>query len=243
MMPAFVSSQGVAVVLVLALAVIVVLGMGRADRVVPRGSRLESWVHRWTPTAQGLVVLGAIVWAIHIAFGDDASMWRWLTMGVFAAAAWSSRRSLSDWASGVFLRSEGTLRPGARIGVGVERGRIRHLGLRSVEVEVEDGRVLRLPYTSLAEAAVEVSPEEIAARSHTFTVDVPADSDTGEISSRLAAAALLSPWSSSQPGPSVRLLGESEGALRFEVTVYPVDPAFVSKVESAVRADTSAQSP
>lgn len=235
-MPAFVSSPGLALILLLALVVILVVAMARAERVVPRGSRIEAWVQRWAGTGQALVVVAASLWAIHVAFEDDASTWRWLTLGVLIVVAWSSRRSLSDWANGVVLRSEGTLRPGGRVGVGTDRGRIRRLGLRSVEVEAEDGRVLRLPYTGLAEVAIEISPQETAARSHTFPVDVAGVADVAELSRKMVAGALLSPWSAAQPTPTVRVLDPRDGVQRFEVTVYPIDPAFVSKVEAAVRA-------
>jgi small-conductance mechanosensitive channel len=58
----------------------------------------------------------------------------------------------------------------------------------------------------------------------------------------MTAAALLSPWSSAQPAPSVRLLDQSADGLRFEVTVYPVDPVAVAKIEDAVRASVSRSS-
>jgi small-conductance mechanosensitive channel len=229
-------STGVTLVLVLALASVLVLAMDRVDRVVPRGSRLEAWVQRWAATGQALVVLASTLWIVEILFRADTQTWRWLTTGVLVVAAWASRRSLTDWASGVMLKSEGTLRPGGRIGVDAGRGRIRRLGLRSAEVEVEDGRVLRLPYTGLAAAAIEITPEETAARSHTFTVHVATLGDAAELSERMTTGALLSAWSSAQPTPTVRLLARGDEGLRFEVTVYPVDPAFASKVEEAVRA-------
>ncbi len=239
-MRAFVSAPGVTLILLIASVVAVLLAIDRVDRVIPRGSRLEGWVERWAPTAQALVVVGAVLWAIHMALPDDTSTWRWLTLGVFLVAAWASRRTLSDWANGVVLKSEGTLRSGRLIGVAVGRGRIRRLGLRSAEVEAEDGRVLRLPYTGLAEAMIEVSPEETVARSHTFFVEVSGPADAAELARRMTAGALLSAWSSTQPAPSVRLLDQGLDGLRFEVTVYPVDPAAVSKVEGVVRASVGA---
>lgn len=241
-MPSFVNSPGFTLVLLLALVLSLIVVIGRLDRVVPRGSRLEAWVQRWAATGQALVVVSGLLWAIQVVYRDDLSTWRWLTLGVFIAAFWASRRSLSDWANGVMLRSEGTLRLGGRIGVEVGRGRIRRLGLRSAEIEAEDGRVLRLPYTDLAETAIEISPEEVAARSHTFSVDVAGSTDAAELSVRMTTGALLSPWSSAQPPPSVRLLDQDDAGLRFEVTVYPVDPLFVSKVEGAVRASVGALS-
>ena len=235
MIPHFVSAPGVTLILLTASVVVALLAIERVDRVVPKGSRLEGLAHRWAPAAQALVVVGAALWAIRMTFPDDLAIWRWLTVGVFIVAAWASRRSLSDWANGVMLKAEGTLRSGSVIGVAVGRGRIRRLGLRSAEVEAEDGRVLRLPYTGLAEATIEVSPEEAVARSHTFFVEVSGPADAAEIARRMTAVALLSAWPATQPAPGVRLIEEGPGGLRFEVTVYPIDPAAVSKVERSVR--------
>ncbi|MDH3208023.1 MAG: mechanosensitive ion channel [Gemmatimonadota bacterium] len=234
------SSSGFRLFLLLGSVVLLLLAIGRVDRVVPRGSRVEAWIQRWAATGQALVVVLGLLVAVQAMYGDDAATWRWLTIGVFIIAFWSSRRSLTDWANGVMLRSEGTLTPGGRIGVDTGRGRIRRLGLRSAEVEAEDGRVLRLPYTGLAAAAIEINPQEVAARSHTFGVEVTEVDDAAALSDRMTTEALLSPWSSAQPPPSVRLLERGEGVMRFEVTVYPIDPAFVSKIESAVRASVGA---
>jgi hypothetical protein len=241
MMPAFVNAPGVTLVLLVAGVVVVLLAIARMDRLVPKGSRLEGWTQRWAPTAQALVVVGAVLWAVHMAFPHDQSTWRWLTVGVLGVAAWASRRGLSDWANGVMLKSEGTLRAGGVIGVAIGRGRIRHLGLRSAEVEAEDGRLLRLPYSGLAEATIEVSPDRTVARSHTFFVDVSGPADAADLARRMVTGALLSAWSLIEPAPDVRLLEEGPEGLRFEVTVYPIDPAAVSKVERSVRASAESQ--
>ena len=70
-MPAFVSTPGVMLVLLIASVVVALLAIERVDRVVPKGSRLEEWTQRWAPTAQAVVVVSATLWAIHVAFADD----------------------------------------------------------------------------------------------------------------------------------------------------------------------------
>jgi small-conductance mechanosensitive channel len=242
-MPAFVSSQMFTLSLLLLAVAVVVLAIGRANRFVPQGSRLEAWVQRWSATGQALVVSLALLWAIGSIYGGDPSTWRWLTLGTFLVMFWSVRGPLTDWANGLMLRSEGSLRPGGRIGATSGRGRIRRLGLRSAEVEAEDGRLLRLPYSGLAAGSIEISSEEVAARSHTFSVAVPEGADAGAVSSRMTSQALLSPWSAAQPAPSVRLLERSDGLLHFEVTVYPVDPAYLSRIEDAVRSTAAGGAP
>lgn len=235
-MSALMGSVVFQMVALLIVVVAIVVVIDRLQDVVPRGSRLEGWAQRWSSAVQALAVVGGLLVAVAVVYGSDVTTWRWLTVGLFVAVGWSARRALSDWANGITLRSEGTLRAGGRIGLGTERGRIRRLGLRSAEVEAEDGRVLRLPYTRLAEADLEVGVDEDAGRSHTFTVDVDGDVEVAEMSDRMTAGALLSPWSSSAPAPHVRVVDRGAAGARFEVTVYPVDPAFVANVEEAVRA-------
>lgn len=234
-MLSFLDRPAYAVAALLVWVVALVLVIARLDRVVPRGSRLEAAVQRWSATAQAGVVVGGVLWLIAILYKNDVTTWRWLTVGVLVVAVWSCRWALSDWANGVMLRSEGTLRPGGRVGTGTGGGRIRRLGLRSVEVEAQDGHLMRLPYTGLARADVVVSSDETAARSHTFPVQVDGHDDIAALSEAMTTTALLSPWSSAQPAPTVRVVERSESGVRFEVTVHPVDPAFVSRVEEAVR--------
>lgn len=235
-MSAFLDRPGFALIGVVVWVVVLVLVIGRLDRVLPRNSKVEGWVRRWASAGQSLAVVGGLIAAIRVLFETDVVTWRWLTLGVVAATAWASRRALSDWANGIALRTEGTLRVGGRIAVGKGRGRIRRLGLRSAEVEAEDGRVMRLPYTGLAEVNIEISSEEVAARSHTFAVDIAGVADASELRERLVSGALLSPWSSAEPVPTARVLEQTDGRVRVEVTVYPVDAAFASRVEDAVRA-------
>lgn len=234
------TSKPIALAGLLAAVVATVLVVGRVDRVVPKGSWAERWIRRWSATLQTLVILAGALAAVQLFYGHDRTTWRWLTVGVFVVTLWACRHALTDWANGLVLRSEGTLRPDGRIGVGSGRGRIRRLGLRSAEVEAEDGRVLRLPYTTLAAANIEISSEEVTARSHTFPVTVRGTRDADALSRKMVTEALLSPWSAAQPTPGVRLLDHGSHELRFEVTVYPVDSALISRIEDAVRAGVAA---
>ena len=235
-MQAFLASPSVQLMALLAWVVVLVFAVGRAERFLPKGSGVEAWIRHWAAVVQAIVVLGGLLAAIQILYGPETTMWRWLTLGVLGLTAWACRGALSDWASGLVLRAEGALRAGGRIVTPSGPGRIRGLGLRSAEVEGEDGRVLRLPYTNLAQASIEIDSEDAAARSHTFRVTVAQPVDAAAVSARMMTEALLSPWSSAQPAPSVRVLDHDEGSVHFEVTVYPVDAALVSKIEAAVRA-------
>jgi len=229
------SSPGVVMVFLLASTGLVFLAVGRLDRLLPRGSLVETWVQRWSGAGQALTIGIAALLGIHVVYGGDALVWRWLTVGVFAAILWSVRQALSDWGNGVVLRSEGTVRQGARVGLDTASGRIRRLGMRSAELETEDGRFLRIPYTALTGAILEAGAEEKGVRAHTFSLEVPDDGEAGDLMRAVVTEALMSPWCSAHPAPTARLVERQEGRLRFEVTVHPIDSSNASMVEKAVR--------
>ncbi len=234
-MPALPSHPGLSVALLVVVVAALLFVSSRLDRVLPRDGRLEAAVQRWVGSAQALIVVVGLLLAIEIVYRADAPTWRLLTIGVFLAALWAGRHALSDWGSGIVLRAEGTLKKGGHLTFGTSRGRIVSLGLRSAEVEAEDGRLLRLPYTVLGASALESTPDERATRSHTFTLVVAADSNPADVMERITAVALLCPWSSAWPDPSSRLLDRQGDRSRFEVTVHPQDAAYAPMVENAVR--------
>jgi len=220
--------------LILAMAIAFV-AVGRIHRILPQGGRLERWAFQWAVTAQALIVALGSLTAVYLVYRGDPFAWRSLTLAVFLAALWSLRHALSDYGSGLVLRAEGTLRMGERVGAGTARGRIVGLGLRSAEVEAEDDGVLRIPYSALATTSIETSSADAVTRSVTFGIDVPKDSDPGGLIQELANRALLSPWSSAQRVPSVRVVQGDQERMRIEVTVFPVDPVDAAKIEAAVR--------
>ena len=228
-MPSVISHPAFLLFLLLVVVAALLFVSSRLDRVLPRDSRMEVVVQRWAGSAQALIVALGLLLAVDIIYRGDAPTWRVLTVGIFLTAVWAGRHALSDWGNGIVLRAEGTAKKGGRLSVGTSRGRILSLGLRSAEVEAEDGRLLRLPYTVLAGSAIESIPDESATRSHTFILVVEADVNPADVMERTITTALLCPWSSAWPSPSVRLLERQGDRSRFEVTVHPQDPAYAPR--------------
>lgn len=234
-MPFLAGSPIVAVLLVALLVAVSLFAVGRLPSLLPRGGRLERWSIRWVLVLQVLIAVMGALGVVHLVYRGDAVSWRFLTVGVFAAVAWAMRHSLTDIASGLTLRAEGTLGVGEGIGTRDVRGRVLRLGLRSVEIETGDGRLVRMPYSTLSRSSVETTSEEGAVRSMTFSVGLGADDDPVEVIEGMRRRALLSPWSSSQRAPVARLVEDAGTGTRVEMTVFPVDLEQAAKIEAAVR--------
>lgn len=233
-MPSMIDHPAVAVALVVLAVALALVIVGRIPYLLPKGGRLERWSLRWVLALQVLIVVLGALGAVHFAYRGDAVTWRVLTAGVFAAVFWSVRHSLTDIASGLALRAEGSLAVSEGIGTGGDRGRVLRMGLRSVEIETDDGRLVRLPYGTLSRNSIETTSEDGSTRSMTFVVELKDDVDPMPIVEGMRLRALLSPWSSAHREPVARLI-QADGASRVEVTVFPVDLEHAGRIEAAVR--------
>lgn len=191
---------------------------------------------RWlVPATDLLIALTATVVLVAIVARRADRTEALLGALILAALAWTFRATAEDFASGIVLRMEGLIDPGEWIGLDDTGGRIRAVGMRSLELETESGRRLRIPYTRIARSRIEQSVKGAGARAQTFRITMSRAVPLARILEEIPRYALLSPWSSAARPPEVRLVGETPTEFVLEVTVYAVDPAFVSEIEAAVR--------
>jgi small-conductance mechanosensitive channel len=147
--------------------------------------------------------------------------------------AWFAVR---DIIGGAILRAEEVYEPGEWLRVGQTEGRIRHVGVRSIELEMDDGKRLRVPYSGIAGSAITKAEPTGSATAHSFQVSVPRTLSVAEVKTRLQRAARLSMWASTTRPPQVELARHSPETLTFGLTVYALHPDYDLEVENAVRA-------
>ncbi len=153
-------------------------------------------------------------------------------VGVAVLASWFAVR---DLVSGAILRVEDTYQPGEWLKVGDKSGRIRRVGARSIELELEDGRRLRIPYGMLAGSAITKAEPVGSATAHSFSIEVPRTRSVAEVKADAQRAALLSMWSSTVRPPRVETSTITPDSVRLDVTVYALHPDYDLEVENAVR--------
>lgn len=190
---------------------------------------------KWLPALQILAWIAYGVWFVGQFVTDRVTsnlIGVGLVVGTFVLASWFAVR---DLISGAILRAEDTYEPGEWLRVGDKSGRIRHVGARSIELELEDGRRLRIPYSMLAESTIAKSEPEGSATAHSFNLDVPRTSSVAEVKASVERAALRSMWSSTVRVPRVETGTMTDDSVRLNITVYALHPDYDLEVENAVR--------
>lgn len=149
-------------------------------------------------------------------------------------AGWFAFR---DYIAGVVLRSERGWQRGDWVQSGEVEGRIRHLGLRTLQIERADGDRVLIPYGRLSrEALVQGIRVSAGAAHHTFAVGLEDPAREDEVRRAIEQTALLCHWSAPRPEPEVR----TNDVGQLEVTIHALTEERAATVERVVRAAVSA---
>jgi len=155
-----------------------------------------------------------------------------LVVGILVVSTWSAAR---DVINGAILRMEDVYSPGEWIRVGDIAGRIHGVGIRSLELELQDGKRLRVPYSVLTAGTIEKAEAPGLATAHSFSVNVPRALSVAKVKAQVQQAALLCMWSSTCQPPRVETALPTPERLQLDITVFALHPDYDLEVEAAVR--------
>jgi small-conductance mechanosensitive channel len=142
--------------------------------------------------------------------------------------------AIRDLIAGAVLRAEDAYEPGQWIRVDATDGRIRDVGLRTLEIEREDGTRVRIPYTRIAAMPLIRAGRAEDPSGHTFTIELPVELGPIRMLPVIRAAARNCFFVSATREPQVHVTSGPAGH-RYDVTVFTLDRTFVPEVEAAVR--------
>lgn len=163
---------------------------------------------------------------------QPASLWIFGGLGVLAGipVAWTLGRDLT-W--GWWVRNR--VPEGSQLRVGSVEGRVRALGWRGLEMEL-DGWVRHVPYRALfGDFSVRASTKR-STFAVQFDLDIPDEGiELGAARQRLRELILCSPWAALHAEPRVEVMEGADGTPRFRIQAAAVVPEGVSPLHSDIR--------
>jgi small-conductance mechanosensitive channel len=202
----------------------------RVAAMLPLRARGRDAATRWLPAAQLVLALIAATAVTVFFLGPQAAA---AVVGVAAAiilaAAWFAVR---DVIAGIVLRAEHGFLAGQTLHASSVTGRIRHVGIRTLEIET-DGRRTRIPYSRIGHTPVALGGARDAGALR-FSLSRPRNGDAAADATAIRAAVLHAFFAPPAREPLVRLAAETGERRTWEVTVH-ADPAHLPAIEHAVR--------
>ncbi|MBU2511100.1 mechanosensitive ion channel family protein [bacterium] len=177
-----------------------------------------------------VLLLGSIL------FKDQPTYRIGFTVAVFVFILWLLRISLLDVVSGIILRFEHLFSPGDQIDFGEGSGTIVKVGLRCLDITVDKGKQISIPYSRLSsESLVKLSSSQLV-KSAVFNLEIPKSaSNIAEIISQLKREIMTQPWSIAALKPTIDLLDEELKRSKFKITVYALELEHLVEIERALR--------
>lgn len=225
------------------LVVILAIAVGRAIRAaVVRGlarGRAHPNVTSLLGNLSQVVVFMLATLAVLAIYTRDAFGW---ILGAFSVFGLIIGLSLQDlmrsFFAGIYILVERPFRIGDTVQVeGGHTGIVQEISFRTTQLRTDDGREVVVPNSMLVTTSV-VNLTRYPNRSAVLTVSMKADEMSADVPQRLRDALSRSDAIAEEPPPAVLLRGVSDGAARYEVTVWGRDrdralSAAVSEVRSA----------
>ena len=192
---------------------------------------------RYKALKQALPVVETVFWILYLSwytfrFAEIRSVYAFVVIAaLFILFFWISRYYFKDLIAGIIFRASGKFREGEVIIHENLKGTIKRFRLQGIEIESQDGQVIYIAYSALADspAIKHESTEKSAA--YSFTLLAPANL-SGEDKTKAIQQYLLSlPWSSAHKDPVVTVRDKQEDQFVIEVTAYPLEKSYGKKIE------------
>jgi small-conductance mechanosensitive channel len=201
--------------------------------------RRRAGYRRVLPLVEVILVAGALIVVAGL-LGAQPGEFAAVVVAVVALLVGTSWFALRDVVAGAVLRTEDAFETGQWIRAEGVEGRIREVGVRTLEVEREDGTRVRLPYSRVASSPLVRAGRAEDPAGHTFSITLPLELGPARMTPVIRAAARNSFYVSATRPPQVHATSGPDGH-RYDVTVFTLDRAFLPEVEGTVRRRVDAE--
>jgi len=196
---------------------------------------LSDKIHRIQPVIEIFVLIMIILWIIARFYGDEPLYSTILYAALLVILVGSAWFAIRDYVSGIFLRAENVYEIDDTVHINQLEGIVRKLGFRSLEIETEDHRKIRIPYSTITRGTVERFSESERWKADAFTLSLIKTGPANHATRELTLAILNCAWSSVRKPPVVDWVSEREGRYQFEVTVYALERDFFQSLRDHIQ--------
>jgi len=230
--------SGIALLEAVLLAIVLLFALKLFRRVLQAVIRRKSFrqaVNRFIPLFEAVIWFLFIYWSLSLIFLDRFYFNLILGFVLAGILFWVFWFAMRDWVAGIILKLQHSYRPGQWIELEGNSGKINRCGLLGLEIVNRKGRVISLPYGSIAGKILEnVQPEQILQR-QVFRMETSRKKSLEETIAHLRFIIMNAPWSATDKEPEIKLLGEDEKRFKFEIAVHPQRTGDARNIESHLR--------
>jgi hypothetical protein len=144
--------------------------------------------------------------------------------------------ALKDLTAGIIFKTGKIHQLNDQISVAGISGRISAWGLRTLELEDNNGQMISIPYSRMLGNIISRSYPSQTLLSHNFNLRIKKtrNFDVSAFEMELRHVILTLPWSSQTKEPRINVLEDTEASMAYNITIYSLDETYLKKTETVL---------
>ncbi len=208
--------------------------LARISKIIVQRKVIRKGVFALLPLLELVLWVAYAFWGVTIFF--ERQLYFDLIIGVMVvvlllAIAWFVFR---DFMAGVLLKAEKSLEPGQTIKTSFASGVIKRMGSRFMELQNEEGELVRIPYGRLSNELFILPPDDEDNLPHHLEIPLPAGASPEQSRDKVRKLFLSMPWIVG-PTPEIKLSRSAGGDYLLRMVFYTHVRSQAVQVEEKVR--------
>ncbi|KAA3613581.1 MAG: hypothetical protein D8M58_17005 [Calditrichaeota bacterium] len=188
---------------------------------------------KYFPVVEMVVWIVFSFWALKEAISDPVYYSVFFITFSLIILFWIGWFAGRDYIAGIIWRSQASYETGQKLIINDINGRISKLGYLNLELEKNDGTVVRLPYSKISADITYNKNENSTVFTYTFYVE-PKDEISNESFEKIRTALINSPWHLSYLQPQIQKVNKNENKTTLEIIVHTLSENGLEKLQSIV---------
>ncbi|MDD2196722.1 MAG: mechanosensitive ion channel [Bacteroidales bacterium] len=142
---------------------------------------------------------------------------------------------LRDFIAGIILKTEFPFEVNQRIAASNFDGSIKRLGYRSLELEKDNGDIVKIPYSLIASRSIHLQNMEDSLRGHETLVKASTKIPVQTAKDIITKEVLLTPWATTKQVPTIRVVEQTDQTNTYSVHFHSVSSKYAASISQHLK--------
>lgn len=190
---------------------------------------------RGFPILELAIWAGYLLWLVNHAFGDSEYFTLTVASILIIFLIIISWYFFRDFIAGIILKAEFPFEINQRITTQSCEGTLKKLGYRSLELEMDSGDIVKIPYSQMASHSIHLQNMEDSLRGHETLVKANASIPIQKAKEQIIKEVLLTPWSTIKQLPTIRVVEQTDQTNTYSVHFHSVSSKHAASISQHLK--------
>lgn len=217
--------------LIFAIGIFLVLRLlYRLLNTIVASKKIHRFIHRVFPLLEFTIWITFSLWVLNRLFSDTSFYLILMAAVIGSLVLIIGWYFLRDFVAGIILKTEILFEIKQRVKTPQAEGILRKTGYRSIEIETDQGELVKIPYSRLTTNAIYLQNKDESSLGHEVVLKVKSNIPIQEFKDNVINEILLLPWSSINKEPKVKVIEQNDEYNTFLINYYSISSRHASLI-------------